>query len=999
MSKTHLLLRSRPTRVGLMLLVLAFLLSVALATGIVCHAQEPTQECNGLDIVFLIDQSDSMNYNDRNQIRSEAVRTAIDILGDNAVYFCPGTQHRIAVIGFGNAVPGRGSTKTYVASAVISATVDTLAEWNQQRETVIKASIPLTDSLGATDHLAALEAATDVLQAWQLEPLGEGLRKSGVVLVTDGGPCPDVVDGKCQWLEFETRDRYLKQIRILADPIGASFPWRGEDNPNSVFLWIIAFNDATAESAYSYLNDEDLLNRWKGIAQGHGGDLLILPRRAELETANAELTSIVASILDPVLGSNLALWDCHQPIWVDPYVSNVTIIHIFRRGANPGVPLDQVNVRIRAERGGETIAEFNRGQVIGGEGQVNDYTRDGPNERYVFYFPPPGRYIVDVEGADICEDLDVRIGSAAIQAELLESLEDAVFSEVDEFPYYDTVSPRPFHFQLWQQGIDEGTEPLVEQPGFPLTLTVRVQGPSDAPEPVDDVYHLQRMDGVQAIYESRDPTTGNPAYIRTRYPGTYAWELIAETTNPRRFDETDPVATPLTVLRRTGTFRVVPVQRFGFQVAEPTHGDVVLVNEIENGKPVPVPVQVTIQFVDEAGDPLNPQRVLASEEADTFELNLSDANGRLLETITLRPTFGSPNLSTQMRVLSSGKSPDPPGEYHLDVRLLGNYVIGQFRPTVSQQRLTFMRTVVQSFSFSMTRPIEGENLPLIEGVAPDLVRAEVQLLDDEGDPLSPDSFIPAPDAAPWTASLLDAQGRLLDSKPMRLATGGKVFAAKLGSGETDPKQYAPGCYQILVELSDDYRSEVFRPKQKQLERNFCMELVRQFTWHIAEPISGTHSIHPGLRWFPDPMPLPLSVEVSPLDDKPLLATDLLRPEASNLLAGRLLVPGTETPYDLVFRPGEQAGQFVADWPHDVASKGRHTLEVSLIGGNLSPTWVPTNEEPLSQAFQRQDTLLTMPWSLLALIILIVIIAVAMVLLYLATGPLAGAVLVFTRRRR
>ena len=531
--------------------------------------QDAPLECNGVDVVFLIDQSKSMRQNDQNLLRGVAVKTAIDILGDNAVYFCNGVQHRISVIGFGggNSNPTL-DTRTYLASTTISPTLETLQAWKEKRQG-LKASIPITDDLGATDHATALEAAADVLQKWSSQPLGNEKRIRMVVLVTDGGPCVKVDENsKCVWdtTEYGSKNGYLDRLKQLTEQSGSLFPWKGDGNPASVYLWMIAFRDATSITGYNYLADEALLSTWQTIAEGHGGKLLIMPRNTDPRMANTQLTSLVANVLDPVLGSRLVPWDCQQPIWIDPYVSDVAIIHIFRRGSNPGVPLDQVKIRIRAIVDNQESDVYENGGSTPGKKKVDDYTKDGPNERYVFYFPPPGKYVVEVEGAEACRDLDVRIGENGVRSELLAPAPSVVFPAIDEAPYYDKMAPGFFSFRFSQQQKDGKVTPLQEMDNYPLNLKVIVRAKDANGQDVIDEYPLVKpiTDSLAGVYEARDRVTREPVYIRTPYEGTYSWELVGTTSNPRAFDSSSPITTPIVVIREQGNLKVAAVEKFGF---------------------------------------------------------------------------------------------------------------------------------------------------------------------------------------------------------------------------------------------------------------------------------------------------------------------------------------------------------------------------------------------------------------------------------------------------
>ena len=67
--------------------------------------QGENQTCTAIDLVVVIDQSDSMFItNDKNGRRFDAAKTIVNYLGNHATWLCPEQeiQHRVAVIGFGD---------------------------------------------------------------------------------------------------------------------------------------------------------------------------------------------------------------------------------------------------------------------------------------------------------------------------------------------------------------------------------------------------------------------------------------------------------------------------------------------------------------------------------------------------------------------------------------------------------------------------------------------------------------------------------------------------------------------------------------------------------------------------------------------------------------------------------------------------------------------------------------------------------------------------------
>ncbi|MBK9092415.1 MAG: hypothetical protein IPM84_06485 [Anaerolineae bacterium] len=71
----------------------------------------------------------------------------------------------------------------------------------------------------------------------------------------------------------------MEQLKAVTDQNGSEYPWKGDGNAASTYLWIIAFRDANSIAGYDYLADRTLLETWETIADEHGSQLLILPRR------------------------------------------------------------------------------------------------------------------------------------------------------------------------------------------------------------------------------------------------------------------------------------------------------------------------------------------------------------------------------------------------------------------------------------------------------------------------------------------------------------------------------------------------------------------------------------------------------------------------------------------------------------------------------------------------------------------------------------------------
>jgi hypothetical protein len=398
-------------------------------------AQDNGSQCQGLDLVVLVDQSESMRQNDAAQIRIYAIRLLIDSLGNNILYECPGISHRLSVIAFGS------TTSNIIDTITISPQLDAFKVWEETRSQIrgqIPESLPY---LGATDYRAAFEAAQQRLAQWQATPLGDQPRRRDVILIADGGPCINVANERC-FATGGTQGQYMADLEGYLSPTGSNFPWRGNTNPQSIGIWMIAMNDIR-QTGYNYLADANLRAYWERITSSHDGAFIVLDSSRDANSINYDISVAVADIADAITGSELIQTICTEPFYIEPYLDNA-MIRILKIGSNPGVPFEEVKVSI-VYLEPKQPARLLDGRVIAGAINVADYIADGPNEHYVLASPPPGMYEIEVSGADECRDLNVAYKVYPLSVEILEPTipnenQEAVtptLAQFDEPPYYD----------------------------------------------------------------------------------------------------------------------------------------------------------------------------------------------------------------------------------------------------------------------------------------------------------------------------------------------------------------------------------------------------------------------------------------------------------------------------------------------------------------------------------------------------------------------------------
>ncbi|MBK9092417.1 MAG: hypothetical protein IPM84_06495 [Anaerolineae bacterium] len=395
-----------------------------------------------------------------------------------------------------------------------------------------------------------------------------------------------------------------------------------------------------------------------------------------------------------------------------------------------------------------------------------------------------------------------------------------------------------------------------------------------------------------------------------------------------------------------------------------------------------------------AAAPFSPADVIADSNADTFELKLYDSANTLIETANLHYDAGAarPTFTAVLRSLGAEESPDPAGLYRLEVNLKPNYVRNRYRPIMQSASVRFYRERLQEFSFEIQRPAEGERFSFFDDGLHNPIQVETQVTDADGKPLSQVS-IASPEASPFTVKLFTDKDQLLDTQPMSTA-GNNLYVAAVGSNSAAASAYAPGCYKIVTELTNDYRTRVFRPKQQVSgARDLSGGNARI---RMADLTSGYGNLCTASDvWVVSSVkPLPLVVEVRSEDGQLQPAVDIQKATDEALFTGRLRSPTQTRAFDVTFRPDKELGRFVADWPKEADQPGSYALEVTPNAEAAAAGWYPTSTALVTRTFERRDSLFTKPWSLLALLALVLLLAASAGLIYLASGPLVGASLSF-----
>ena len=351
--------------------------------------------CVALDIVFVVDQSSSMKWNDPLKNRIYAVQVAMDWLVTNRLGMCPQVVHRVGIVSFGE--------KPEVDLPMTPLDVDSEEAWKKKKEELLRNFGP--KDLVATDQWAALKKAKALLDSAGYLA-GPYPRKRAIILLTDGWPCVaalgcsaqhDAMDKEAYMRDFQAwaaenlyfapkllaRERALNALAARYAPksvpaqeinqVLAEYPVSNEDLWKSVYVWVIAMNDKT-----DYL--KVVGDYLRAIASSHGGTLF------DLKENRSDVPVEFDRVLSRLLNIQPERQQCGD-LYVDPYLEAL-VINVYKNAEG---------VKVKISSGGYALeGGKDAGSRSGAESYFAKkvvYTSNGAhNEHYTFVLPHPGKW-------------------------------------------------------------------------------------------------------------------------------------------------------------------------------------------------------------------------------------------------------------------------------------------------------------------------------------------------------------------------------------------------------------------------------------------------------------------------------------------------------------------------------------------------------------------------------------------------------------------------------
>lgn len=974
--------------------------------------QPVAKPCLGLDVVFLVSHSQSMNIvNDAkpsgaelSNLRERALKTAVNILVDNVVYLCPNYQHRLAIVGFGDLADSDQDAEDFVPPIAIDPTLSNYRDWTSGTKTaegVLKDQsifgkietryrdfkFDPAGSRGA-NFSAGLKRASEIFENWAKTTPDNLPRERSLIIISDANMCTQE-DG----CDFGTLIR-------KAQPYVEK---NGKFIPSEISIDHIVFHNLDAGGT-DFVEEVPVIKQfWETALAEHSGfylDDMILQYENTNEGrrfAGQDIDSKIAKILGDRLGSDLGLAKCDdqqtaiQPFWVEPYQNNFLVLYIFRYGASRGFGIGDVDVSIEISQAGKTIATLRNGLdelgFIKSDQIRSSKDFSGATESYVIYAPPPGKYLVKIAQADPCKDVSIQTGKKGVTFELNDpvSTDANLAVQLPEIDRELTPDEKTHYFEmnLYQLDMEGEKLPLQEIEGYPLAVNVTVEQlySKDGDQVIkQDTYHLVPSGSQAGSFRSQKP-------IDQSVPGYYKWTLTATTNNPRQFDTESPISSPIEVLKETGEFEVTHLERdfdYGFIPQLPSK---VLLNSSNYARPLEIQIQV---FGKDGKTPLREGLQIAPEGNSPFMASLFKQGDNTRQLISGPEPMKLQSGNIYTSTLGTGIEFEQ-GCYWIEVDLTDDYSpwFIPAKETSLEEQICMEKT---KFSISYMEPVDKSELVLVDNKTSKALEVKVQITDKDSIAFSETFSLAQSPNELFEASLKDESEKVVIGPQKMRQESNNIYSATLG----EPTSYSPGCYQIVVELKGKYITNLYDPvDQGPWKHSICFLQGERFDWSLALPEKEVQfSTRPALNWFAEPDLvnfLRIQVTSSNLDK----SSSMLRDSVEYLFQGQLLEETTGSKFDVFFKPSEAPGEFIANWPEGAMASGGFVLQsVKIVPENLAIKWVPNVEEVDSTSFMLQETPWTMPWSGLAALLLGIIAIFTGVMVFLNNGRLFDTTISF-----
>lgn len=642
-------------------------------------------DCFALDVIFIIDQSNSMGFgpikSDPTDQREKAVEAMVNWLIENSLDHCKNVRHQVGVVSFGSQ-----SQIDLPLTEISPKSFDAAVSLQKRLEEKIIAA-----ALGNTQPMGAFELARKMFDESVLK--GVGQRKQAIIMLTDGlinagdGNNPEGFVVPTQKLADYINQNFpfnstLKEreicIQDLVKKHGGDFDNVPYEQVNKCMQDFDVDNSAYQDSTYLFIVlmnfrdegwPEDIRRIYRNVAVSHMGEMMDF-HEGGVENRNA-IPEYFRTVMAAMVGVPSGRVSC-GPVAVNAYMDKATFV--FYKFSEDTI----VNLRYTDASG--KVFEISENQANDPAGfDVLEYESYGPNERYTINDPYPGIWYIE---SDRCSSDGV---SAFYQEVQINpggyTLPITSLQQYDLEPYYDAAAPSYLTYEMR----DEAGE-IVEvspNPFFFISLIAKVTDPMGS---VKDYTLL--WNESEGMFVATEP-------LMVRYMGDYHVSFKGDT--PYYSGNNAPITGALpTTFTDTQTlfqhdqlvFTVTEVKPFVIKVDDPEENVVIgqIHETILKGWPLKIrPIQTSAR-IEWRDSPLDQSiNDVLVDPNNSFESWIEFADRSTSERIKLRVDPQDPQ-----RWVGSFTDVDTTSPLTIHTELIGDS-FSEFRPDFRQAKVSFSR--------------------------------------------------------------------------------------------------------------------------------------------------------------------------------------------------------------------------------------------------------------------------------------------------------------------
>ena len=739
--------------------------------------------CQPLDIIFLIDQSDSMETTDPQHRRINAVNNIIRLLLEHAALRCVGVQHRIGVINFGSSIdPVEFDGQPLQAIQFTGDTVG-LKERIDSAFINITRNISASEPLGQTRPWLAIEAGVQILNdAPAVNDDGYNQRRKVLMMLSDGDPCnptgSTTESGGCgdpTWINHYFAPSAITRSYFPGNPSVHGFDTElglnqamQETMPFNVRFDVLLFNSGSVRP--------QTIDGWQQLTTQYGGTLVKPDDIANTSLITARLSGLVNDLL--FIEAQEVV--CNSSFIVQPYTSSTLILSNVGENRGQIIIYDANDVLVQRIDG-----------ITFSQSRLN-YVDLGSVERFLIINPAPGAW--RIEGSEsACANTELTFETIQPIAQWETTPSEVEIERSD--PYFVESPDHYLEFKL----LDSFSQPFQSIVGYPLSVSVGISGPQGTEGILNGLkltFEEQSINNRPGIWRS---TTPLPAPMK----GTYTLSIVG--TAPQ-------IDAPNVELFRLNTsYATKPPITVTMDVVAPQEGATLPLNELISGQAVNLPFTISARFIDANGVPVSASRLFDRVENPLVATLTFPSPSTPSEDIYLLPSETDNTLlvgSFRQNATDATTPVDDEGEYQVKVSLnpdvLNTYNNENYTIDVAtaleivrfqRRRLTGVKLV------ALSPTAESDDIPLnsIDNTTQTSqfigVRMRVHLVDQDNNAIDPRELFTASDNAIFVQL---RRGAELITERTAMTLDGNEYVIHIRQGEADPS----GDYLAIFTIGD-----------------------------------------------------------------------------------------------------------------------------------------------------------------------------------------------------